>query len=86
MVVLNDSPTPYFYLHLPIIHDLGVLMPFMSCETEFLASTNVAPSHVMFNVQGIVKAFKIIHWRLGVFLTIRVFLSFYGIKVNAKSG
>lgn len=28
MIALPDSPCPYFYLHIPIIQDLGIQIPF----------------------------------------------------------
>lgn len=40
----------YVYFYLPIIYDLGVLIPFSSFETEFLTTVNVAPPQVIPNV------------------------------------
>lgn len=41
---------PYFYLHLPAIHELGILIPFVPFEAYFLATTNFAPSQITTNV------------------------------------
>lgn len=71
MVVLDGSPTFYFYLHLYVIHDLRVLIPFTLFEVEFLAIVNVAPSHIRYNVSSVIRAFKVIWRRLEVFHYIR---------------
>lgn len=42
MDVMDGSLIPYFYFHLPIIHDLEVLIPFTPFEAEFLVIMNVA--------------------------------------------
>lgn len=42
MVVLDGSPTSCFYLHLPFIHDLKVLVLFMSFEFKFLVTANAS--------------------------------------------
>lgn len=61
-------------------------MPSTPFEVEFLVTANVAPSQVMPYVRGIVKAFKIIFWRLEVFHIVDVLFYFYGIKIITKSG
>lgn len=50
MVVQDSSHTPYFYLHLYVIHDLGVLIPFMPFEVDFLETVKIFPSQVTLNV------------------------------------
>lgn len=50
IIVVNGSSTPYFYMHLYVIHDLRVLIPFTPFEAKFLAIANVSPSQVMPNV------------------------------------
>lgn len=54
------SFSPYFYIHLPIIYKLRVLIPFTSFKVEFLTATNVAHSRVTLNVCGILRAFQIV--------------------------
>ncbi|KAI5394958.1 hypothetical protein KIW84_061534 [Lathyrus oleraceus] len=56
----GDPFAPYFYLHLPFIYDLGVMVPFTYLETKFLTAVNVAPSLVTPNVWGILMAFQIV--------------------------
>lgn len=40
----EDTSALYFYLHLLIVYDLGVMVPFTSLKIEFLIVVNVAPS------------------------------------------
>lgn len=54
---MDGSPTPYFYLYVSIIHDLRVLISFMSFKAEFLTTDNVAPSQITPNVWGIIRVF-----------------------------
>ncbi|KAI5442031.1 hypothetical protein KIW84_011192 [Lathyrus oleraceus] len=51
-VTMSGSFDPYFYLHLPIIHELGLLIPFTPFESDFLTTINVVPSQVMPNVEA----------------------------------
>lgn len=44
MATRGTSSAPYFYFHLHVIHELGVLIPFTPFETYLLTITNVAPS------------------------------------------
>lgn len=43
MVTLGGVSVPYFYLHLPAIHELGVSLTFTPFEADFLEIANVAP-------------------------------------------
>ncbi|KAI5441883.1 hypothetical protein KIW84_011080 [Lathyrus oleraceus] len=86
MVVRDDSLIPYFYLHLPVIYYLGVLIPFRIFEDELLTTTNVAPSEITSNVWSIIRAFKIQCRMLDVFPTVRLFFSFYSVQQNPTSG
>lgn len=61
----SDPYALYFYLHLPIIYDLGVLVPFSSFETKFLITANVAPSQITLNVWSILRVFQIIYCNWG---------------------
>ncbi|KAI5398761.1 hypothetical protein KIW84_064223 [Lathyrus oleraceus] len=54
----------YFYLHLPTIYDLGVMVSFTTFETEFLTALNVAPSRITLNVWEIPKDFHIMYYTL----------------------
>lgn len=54
----DDLSALYFYLHLPVIYDLGVVVPFTSFETGFLFAINVGPSQVIPNVWGILGPFR----------------------------
>lgn len=51
------SAALYFYTHLPIIYDMGVLVHFTSIKIEFLTAVNVAPYQITPNIWGILKAF-----------------------------
>lgn len=42
MASINDSFTPCFYLHLSVIHDLGVLIPFTLFKTKVLVIESVS--------------------------------------------
>lgn len=44
MATLHDLPNPYFYIPLPVIQDLRVLITFTLFEAEVLPPTNVTPS------------------------------------------
>lgn len=46
----SESYAPYFYIHLPIIHELGVLVSFTSFKVDFMKNVNVAPSQITPNV------------------------------------
>lgn len=47
----SDEPFyPYFYLHLLVIHELWVLIPFTSFDGDFLVIINVVPSQITLNV------------------------------------
>lgn len=76
----DDLFALYFYLHLPVIYELGVLVPFTSFETKFLTVVNVAPSQVTPNVWGILRAFQIVYRHLGVSPYVRVLLYFFRTK------
>lgn len=41
-----DSPNPIFYLHLPVVQYLRVLVPFTLFKAHVLAIANVPPSHI----------------------------------------
>lgn len=44
---LEDSPYAFFYIHIPLIHDLGVLIPFTHFDYEFLVTINFSlPNNV----------------------------------------
>lgn len=73
----DDSLVTYFYFHLPVIYDLGILIIFPVFEAEFLTTVNVAPSKIMPFIRGIIMDFKIRCRWLEVTPTIRVFFSFY---------
>lgn len=47
---LSSLSHRYFNLHLWVIYDLEVLIPFMLFEAEFLAIVNVFPSHITTNI------------------------------------
>lgn len=49
----EDLSSLYFYLHLPIVYDLRVLIPFTSFEIEFVTDVNMATSQITPNVWGI---------------------------------
>lgn len=68
------SPTLYFYLHLPVIRELWVFIPFTPFETGFLANANVAPSQTTPNIWSIIVAFEIVCQCLGVLLTVGITL------------
>lgn len=55
MAIVDDFSIPYFYFHLPVIYDSGVLIPMKSFKTEFLTTANVSPSKIMPNVWGILS-------------------------------
>lgn len=47
MDTYEDPYVLYFYLHIPIVYDLGVLVPFTSFETKFLTTVNMAPHRLL---------------------------------------
>lgn len=44
MKTLGGSSALYFYFHLLVIHELGIIIPSMPFEANFLEAANVAPS------------------------------------------
>lgn len=85
MATLDGSFFPYFYLHLLLIHELGVLIPFTPFEADFLATAN-ALSQVMANVWSITMAFEIPYCHLGVLPIIGTFLYFYSVNILSIIG
>ncbi|KAI5396152.1 hypothetical protein KIW84_062376 [Lathyrus oleraceus] len=59
IVVLPNSPNPFFYLEISVVQDLGVLIPFTMFKAEVLATANVAPSQILSNGWDFIRAFKI---------------------------
>ncbi|CAI8618201.1 unnamed protein product [Vicia faba] len=57
MDTFGDLFSLYFYLHIPIICELELLVPLSSFETEFLTTINVAPPQVTRNVWAINDSF-----------------------------
>lgn len=82
----GDPSSLYFYLHLSVIYDLGVIVPFSSLETRFLTTINVAPPQVTPNVWIILRALQIICCNFNVSPSIRVLLYFYRTKFLPISG
>lgn len=70
----GESSPPCFYVLLPIIHELRVLILFTSFKTYFFNVINVAPSQITHNVWVILRAFQIAYCSLGMPPTVRVFL------------
>lgn len=44
MAIRGGLSTPWFYFHLPIIHELEVFIPFTPFEENFMVTANVTPS------------------------------------------
>lgn len=71
----SDEPSaPYFYLYLPVIHELWVSIPFTSFEEDFLLTINVVASQITLNVWSMLRYFQIVYCRLGVSLIVGLFL------------
>ncbi|KAI5383945.1 hypothetical protein KIW84_071070 [Lathyrus oleraceus] len=86
MNTFGDSSDIYFYLHLPVIYDLGVLVPFTFFEIELLTIVNVAPFQVTPNVLGILRVFQIVCCHQGVSPSVRVILYIFRMKFLPSSG
>lgn len=71
-----EAFAPYFYVHLSIIHELCVFIPFTSFEMDFLTTINFAHSHIIPNVWGILKAFQIVCCSLGMSPVVGMFIYF----------
>lgn len=84
MTALYDSPRPYFYLYLHIIHDLGVLIPLTLFETEVLVSTIYALSKIMPHRWSVIWGFESICLELKVSLNLVMSFSLYGDKTSTK--
>lgn len=82
----GDPFAPYFYLHLPFIYDLGVMVPFTYLETECLTAVNVAPSLVTPIIWGILMAFQIVFRHLGLSPFVRVLLYFFRMEFLPNNG
>lgn len=55
-----DSFSPYFYLHLLVINELGVLIPCTPFEGNFLETVNVTLSQITPNMWNILRDFDIV--------------------------
>lgn len=77
----DNTYARYFYLHLPIIHELKVLVPFNYFEIELFATSNVSLSHITPKVWSMLRVFQIVCCSLGVPLVVRVFLSFFSTEI-----
>lgn len=80
MATTCGSSTPYFYLHLPVIYELGILIPFTPFEVDFLVTINVTPSHITSNVWSFLRAPKNFSCNLGMTLTVLVFFYFFWVE------
>lgn len=49
MVVSDDSPSPYVYLYLFVVHDMRVLLPLSHFKEKVLDVLNVTPSEIILN-------------------------------------
>lgn len=77
MDTFGDPSTPYFYLHLPVINELRVLVPFTTFKVGFLATINVAPSQITTNIWSMLRDFEIVCCSMGVSPVVRVYLTFF---------
>lgn len=68
METMGGSSTSYFYLHLPVIHELGVMIPFTPFKSYFLTNANDTLSQITSNIWSIIRAFKIICCHMGVLI------------------
>lgn len=50
MNIISEPYIPYFYYHLPVIHELGDLILFIPFEAKCLMVLNAAPSQITPNV------------------------------------
>lgn len=81
MATLGDSFTPYFYLNLHVIHELGVLIPFTPFEANFLETASVSIFQITPNVWSIIRAFEIICYLSSVVPIVGKVISFYDIEI-----
>ncbi|CAI8613332.1 unnamed protein product [Vicia faba] len=86
MDTFDDPHANYFYIHLHIIYEPRVLIPFTTFETNFLTTANVTPSQVTLNLWGILRAFQIFWCSLGVSSFVEVFLYFFKTKLLPTNG
>lgn len=82
----GEASSCYFYFHLLVIHELGVLVPFTSFEMDFLTIANVSPSQITLNVYSDLRDFQIMFCKLHVPPTIWVFLSLFSIEILPNNG
>lgn len=73
MVALAESPNPYFYMHLPIIQYLLIMILFNLFKEEVLATANVVPFQISPHFWVLIREFEIIYRWVEVILTIGVF-------------
>lgn len=85
MATLCGSYTFYFYLHIPFIHELGVLIPFMLFEVNFLVTANFSPtkSHPISGALLGPLRLHVATWAFSLSLGI---LFFYSVKILPTSG
>lgn len=50
MATLGGSLTPYLYLHVLVIYDLGVFIPFTLFKVQFLETVEVSHSQITPNI------------------------------------
>lgn len=87
MAASEDPPAHSFYFYIPNIRDIGVRIPFSSFDMDILNMLNVSLSRITLNGWILVRAFKIMCRRIGLYLTTRMFFSsFYGTKEFVRRG
>nr|KYP60392.1 hypothetical protein KK1_022796 [Cajanus cajan] len=58
--------TPFFYMYQCFFRDLGVCLPFMQFECDFLNFVNVAPYQLHPNSWGFLRTFQVLCSALGM--------------------
>nr|KYP56620.1 hypothetical protein KK1_002864 [Cajanus cajan] len=81
----GTSNPPFFYVYQCFFRDLGVCLPFLQFECNFLNFVNVAPSWQLHpNSWGFLRAFQVLCSTLGIGLSLPVFLHFSQLKLGER--
>lgn len=80
MANLGSLSTSYFYLHFLVIHEFGVSIPLTPFEVYFLVTANFDHSQTTPNVWSMIRVFEIICCYFGIFPTVGILFSFYGVE------
>lgn len=82
----DDLKDDFFYMYLPIIQDLGLIILFTIFECEVIKIINIVCSQISPDGWVFITAFEILYRDFMVSPTMSLFLSFYNTKTSRNGG